>query len=160
MDQSKRNLFLRGHQEIRPPWSLEGEAFFKTCTRCNLCLEACPEHIIIADKFGFPLLDFRLGQCSFCGLCRQACRDAAVESGKLSAFHDDRSPWSITAHISVNCLATRGTLCRTCGEECENRAISFALQSGGFAAPFVDRELCTGCGACFHPCPVQAIRLH
>ncbi len=160
MDQSKRNLLLRGRPEIRLPWSLAGEGFFKTCTRCNLCLDACPENIITVDRFGFPLLDFHLGQCNFCESCRQVCRDAAAEPGKPSAFHNAPSPWSITAHISVKCLATRGTLCRTCGEECEYRAITFSLQTGGFATPRVDRELCTGCGACFHPCPVQAISLN
>jgi ferredoxin-type protein NapF len=51
-------------------------------------------------------------------------------------------------------------VCRTCEEECENRAVSFILQTGGIAIPAVDGKLCNGCGACLSSCPVQAVRIY
>ncbi len=158
MDTSKRKLFLGRELKIRPPWSLAGDEFFEHCTRCGSCLTACPEKIIVADRLSYPFLDFHRGSCSFCGDCRTVCRDVAVKPSDF-AFHGNESPWSHCVHIAESCLAVRGVLCRICGEECEALAISFSLRQGGFSVPQIDNSLCTGCGACFHPCPVSAVSL-
>jgi len=160
MDKSKRNMLLRGRVEIRPPWSLAGDAFFKACRRCDLCVAACPTKIIVNDRFRYPLIDFRQGLCTFCEACRQACIEHAKESADSSAFGNDDTAWSISAHFTDKCLARRGIVCRTCEEECAGQAISFFLQTGGISVPVVDSKLCTGCGACLSPCPVQAVRIY
>jgi ferredoxin-type protein NapF len=51
------------------------------------------------------------------------------------------------------------TICRSCGESCDDKAITFALKLGGIAEPVLNIEQCTGCGACFSVCPVQVISL-
>ena len=158
LDSSKRSLLLGGRFEPRPPWSLPGELFFQACCRCGLCIEACPENILVTDRFRFPRVDFQLGYCSFCGMCREVCDSASVEHHRQSAFHHKEPPWSITVRISDQCLAARGVLCRTCGEECTERAITFIHQQGGVASPSVKPEKCTGCGACVRPCPTGAVQ--
>lgn len=149
----KRRSFLRGRQlDIRPPWALEVEEFFKKCSGCHQCLVACPEGILSKDGFGYPLVDFRRGECIFCAKCEESCPEGAL-------LNIGQEPWHHKAHIAESCLNKKGTLCRTCGEECEARAINFPLQDTGFARPLLDRERCTGCGACLRVCPVQAITM-
>ncbi len=150
----RRRTFLRGRQlEIRPPWALEGEQFFKKCSGCRQCLVACPEGILKADGFGYPLVDFSQGECTFCARCVESCPEGALAKGV------GQEPWHHKATIAASCLNGKGTLCRTCGEECETRAIRYPLQDRGFALPLVDRGQCTGCGACLGICPVQAITM-
>ena len=70
-----------------------------------------------------------------------------------------RTPWSLKAVIADTCLSIAGITCRVCGEQCPEEAISFRTGLNGKATPIVDREGCTGCGACFGPCPVDAINM-
>lgn len=75
----KRRTFLGGGQlEIRPPRALATEDFFKKSSGCLHCLEACPEGIVIAHRFGYPLVAFGLGPCTFCGACLACCPVAAI----------------------------------------------------------------------------------
>jgi ferredoxin-type protein NapF len=93
-------------------------------------------------------------------MCRKICRESLdTEDGRKSPFHTDDSPWTITARIGGQCLTGRGILCRSCGEECERRAITFRLQAGGFAQPRIDEQSCSGCGGCLYVCPTQAVRI-
>ena len=61
--------------------------------------------------------------------------------------------------ISDACLSAKGIVCRTCEEQCDPGAISFKLALGGVANAQVDATVCTGCGECIAPCPVDAINL-
>ncbi len=69
-------------------------------------------------------------------------------------------PWHIKANIDLtNCLSMNATICRSCGESCEDEAIKFNLKLGGIAEPVLNIEQCTGCGACFSVCPVHVIQM-
>jgi len=146
----RRALLQKGHFEIRPPWAIEPDPFFKACTACKACIHCCPTHIITADRFGYPLIDFDKGYCLFCRKCVEACETKALIAGP--------SPWNHAATIGATCLARGETLCRLCGETCEYSAIHFKPQVGGMAPPQIN-ESCTGCGACVAICPVQAISM-
>lgn len=149
----RRRLFLRGSKlEIRPPWALELEDFFKKCSGCKQCVAVCPEGILTTDDFGYPFVDFRKGACIFCGKCVESCPEGAL----LTLGNE---PWRHKATIAEICLGGKGTLCRTCGEECEAGAISYPWQGKGFSLPLLDLKRCTGCGACLGVCPVQAITM-
>jgi ferredoxin-type protein NapF len=83
-----------------------------------------------------------------------------------SAAHSRR--WFLTAGaagkpsglaISDACLARVGVVCQACGDVCPERAIRFALRSGGPPLPILHEDRCTGCGACVPICPVGAISL-
>jgi len=156
VDVSRRG-FLRGRPrpkaEIRPPWALAEAAFIDRCTRCNDCLPACPQAILIAGDGGYPTVDFSRAECTFCGECVKVCRPQAL------LRDNDRTPWAIKALISDLCLARRGVECRVCGDFCDVRAIRFTPRLGGSPLPEIATEQCTGCGACLAPCPSQAIAI-
>ena len=153
-----RRQFLRGsfreeEAPIRPPWALPEAAFLNTCTRCNECIDKCPEKIIVKGDGGFPAIDFSLGACTFCGDCVEACEsDALFMNGSEQA-------WNISVKISDDCLSLKGVTCRSCSDSCEQEAISFKYQLGGISEPATSKSLCIGCGACVAICPVKAINV-
>lgn len=153
-----RAQFLRGdfsgkRSVIRPPWSQSERAFTGECTRCNACIETCPEQILIKDAKGFPYVDFLRGECTFCGECVQACKDDVL------SIQDGDSPWSVQASINTQCLPMQGVVCGRCAEECQSSAIRMKLVAGGISIPQLEMHACTGCGACYRVCPTRAIEL-
>lgn len=142
---------------VRPPWALAEAAFLATCTRCDACLEACPTDLLVKGSGGYPEADFTPGRapagCTFCGDCLSVCRDGALE--KI----EGRAAWSLLPVFAATCLAALNVVCRTCGETCEARAISFPPRLGGVSLPQLDVAACTGCGACLADCPTQAIAM-
>lgn len=155
VDLSRRGFFRgrpRPRAEIRPPWALIEEAFIDQCTRCNDCLKACPQHILVSGDGGYPTVDFSQGECTFCGDCVARCQPKA-----LSRLEPEQAAWPYKAAIGEDCLPRQGVECRVCGDFCDARAIRFPPRLGGSPLPEIDAEKCTGCGACVAPCPVTAI---
>ena len=153
-----RMQFLRGdfrgrRVPIRPPWSLAESEFVERCTACGECIQRCPTGILQAGRGGFPQVDFSKGECEFCAECAEACEPAAI------THDEDAEPWRLSVSIGAGCIAYNGVVCRSCGEQCEERAISFRLVVGGAAHPRLESGACSGCGACFAPCPVGAIEI-
>lgn len=153
-----RAKFLRGdfsHRSpvVRPPWAVTESRFVDACTRCDACLAACPQHILVRGDGGFPQLDFKRGECTFCQECVNACPEPVFQA-------TTRLPWTATLLIADSCLAQHGVYCMTCRDQCDARAIQFKPQAGRMPQPHVDDNRCTGCGACIKPCPAQAIRLY
>lgn len=163
MDLSRR-AFLGGQRHrpekivFRPPWALAESRFLQKCTRCNECIRVCPSHLLIVGQGGYPETDFFPGHapegCTFCGECLQVCKPQALSK------QEGQAAWPQKALIGEDCLTHQGVVCRTCGERCEVRAISFPLRVGGVALPQLDAATCTGCGACLADCPTFAIRIH
>ena len=156
MPSISRAQFLRGDfggepGPIRPPWSLPEAEFIERCSRCGHCVGVCPEGVVQIGRGGFPFVDFSRGECRFCERCVQRCADAALRPGG--------APWAMRVEVGKGCLAKLGISCRSCGDNCAVGALQFRLQPGGRALPVVDEQSCTGCGACYRPCPVGAIRL-
>ncbi len=159
MDPSRRaflrGAFLKGRAkesspDLRPPWAVED--FTERCTRCDACLDACPEKVLKRGDGGFPALDLRERGCTFCGACVEAC-----EAGALDTVRGVERRYR--AVIGPTCLALRSVTCRLCELACDDDAISFLLQRGGVATPLVDSRQCTGCGKCLNTCPSHAISL-
>ncbi len=154
-----RRQFLRGDfrrkvEYIRPPWALPEKDFIKACTRCNECINKCPEKILVKGESGLPTINFDLGACTFCKECVSACSDNA-----LSIDNKDQLPWKLMANISGKCISLQGVSCRSCADSCAVEAISFHHQVGGISKPDIDTKTCTACGACVAPCPVKAIKI-
>lgn len=157
MVDAARRGFLRGrprpHAELRPPWALPEAAFVDRCTRCNACLPACPQGIIVSGDGAYPTIDFQRGECTFCGDCVAACQPQAL------VRREGQPPWPYKASVGPACLPARGVECRVCGDFCDVRAIRFPPRLGGCSEPQIDSALCTGCGACQAPCPTRAISI-
>ncbi len=137
---------------LRPPPALPEEAFQEACESCGKCIDACPEHILIADRDGRVQLDPKRGACTFCASCADACPTGALNV-------DEARSWTVKAEISPRCLSFNGITCRTCEEACDEQAIRFRLMTEGRSFPIVDEARCTGCGACLHVCPNQSVDL-
>ncbi|MDG4475643.1 ferredoxin-type protein NapF [Thiovibrio frasassiensis] len=150
-----RRLFLRGGRPlaIRPPWSLSEDDFVKRCNRCRDCCSHCPQGILAPDLLGFPRVNFSKGPCTFCGACAQHCTPQALVMDTAAP------PWLHKAVFAKTCLNGQGIPCRTCGEQCDSNAIIFPPSPGGRILPQLVTADCTGCGACYAVCPVQAIDL-
>ena len=176
-----RMQLLRGdlkgkNNPFRPPWAIPEDYFVDFCTRCDKCVDACFDELIVKGRGGFPQMDFKRGGCDFCEDCLNVCETSAlkkiptdiavpddIETNENSKNKKEDSylpPWQIKANIELtNCLSMNATICRSCGESCEDKAIQFDLKVGGIAEPILNIEQCTGCGACFSVCPVQVITL-
>lgn len=153
-----RKQFLRGDFRnqrvvIRPPWSYDEHEFVERCTRCGECISHCPENILTKDKHGFPRVNFSKGECLLCHECVDNCEVEALSQDL------DRAPWNVKAEITEQCLVYRGVHCMVCREQCESEAITFTYKAGLPPIPHLNQSLCNGCGACFKPCPGQAINL-
>lgn len=149
-----RGAFRRREAIHRPPWALPEPAFLARCDRCGACVQACSSRLIALTDSGYPRLDFRDAGCTFCGNCVAACVPGALFRAAGSS-----PPWRLRASAGESCLATRGVLCRVCGERCEAGTIRFTPTLGAWPAPVFDPEGCTGCGTCVGACPADAITL-
>ena len=172
-----RRFFLRGKVAasaplvVRPPWALPEARFTEQCKRCDDCIDACPEKIIVQGDGGFPEVNFKLGECTFCARCAESCEAGAFhyfDAGNSISRSDDQqhdicakpaNAWDLVVAIRPNCLAMNAIVCRACGDNCEEQAIRFQLKPGGVSEPIISQEECTGCGACVAVCPVDSVSI-
>ena len=148
-----RRAFFRGKAvriEHHVPWAVDD--FERYCQRCDACVQACEEAILVPADGGFPSVDFRRGACTFCGRCVTSCQHGALDKAVVK-------PWQLVAAVGDTCISLHGVTCRSCAESCDRQAIAFRLQLAGRATPLVDAASCTGCGACVGVCPVAAITI-
>lgn len=159
-DLSRRRLLTRNKQQTHPrlPWAIES-IFTQACTRCNACIEKCPEQVIVQGEGGYPQIDFKLGECTFCYQCALACKNSPNASQTAIFLEEVEKPWQLGAQINESCLTNKNIECRSCQESCEPFAISFQLSIGSVAKPVIDHELCNGCGGCVSICPTQSIQM-
>ncbi len=151
-----RGRFGRGNAPRRPPWSIPEESFTEKCDRCGDCITACPERLLEKGRGGFPQLSFKRGECTFCEDCLKACSTPALHRSQ-GENGEPFPPWVANITLESHCLAFKGVECRICGEQCDTEAIRFRLVVGGSAMPELDQQACNGCGACYAPCPVNAV---
>lgn len=147
-----RGTWRRSEPVIRPPWTTDS-SIIDECTRCDACVEACPENILTRGDGGFPVVNFLQGsgECTFCGACAGACPEPVFNT-------DQTRPWLLSLHIdNSRCLPHAGVHCEACRDNCEMAAIRFSPRLGGPAQPQIDNAKCTGCGACISVCPANAL---
>ncbi len=162
---------------IRPPGSVEEGDFLAKCIRCGQCMRVCPNNALHptlleagAEGIWTPILIPRIGYCEpTCTLCTQVCPTGAIlELSINDKIGDDKNP---PVHIGTafidrgRCLPwAMGKTCIVCEEWCptspkaiylkEEKIIDRDGNSATIKRPYVDPQLCTGCGACEFACPV------
>ena len=153
---------------LRPPGAIPEEEFLSRCTRCLICVDACPTHGLQPSglEIGWeglwtPKLVPASGGCEEpCNACTQICPTLAIR--RLS--HEEKSFAKIgTARIvKERCVAWEELkACLVCDEVCPYDAIEFLVVSdhrGTQNRPVVHADKCMGCGLCEHACPVREPR--
>ncbi len=163
MQRIGRAEFLRGdwvgrNRATPLPWTIPTPQFFDACTRCDACIDACPQAIVERGRDGYPRLNFSGNSCTFCGECVQSCDHGAFHV--ISADTQlEQQPTMLRAVIHKECFAYANILCRACEETCDAEAISFRPTLQKVPQPEVDTSLCNGCGECYRFCPADAIRM-
>jgi MauM/NapG family ferredoxin protein len=145
---------------LRPPGALEERTFRGVCTRCGNCVRACPSGIV-ARELGHsglaslltPVLSFREGYCrEDCVRCTEAC-----PSGALTRLSLEMKPSVRLGLPRVDmdvCLLADDRECSVCRSRCPYNAIRYVFSETDYTlTPQIDREKCTGCGACEAACP-------
>jgi len=137
---------------VRPPYHHKDYDFSLVCTQCHdtPCVEACEENIITLDAAHTPCLDFSHKGCTFCEACAKACPNGILD---ITCKRD----LEVTAKIDIMaCMAWHQSLCNSCLDACEPRAILFL----GLFRPEIETDTCIGCGMCVGICPSDAIHMH
>jgi len=168
---------------VRPPGALSEKDFLARCIRCGECMKVCPNNALHPaltqaglEGLWTPVLIPRIGYCEpSCTLCGQVCPTGAIwefsaaEKGWIGEQNaGEQRPIRIgTAFFDRGrCLPwAMATECIVCEEWCPTSPKAIYLRptqvSGpdGVARtvrqPYVNPDLCVGCGACEFACPVK-----
>lgn len=155
----------RNHNFIRPPGSVPEEFLLSRCYRCGKCMKVCvtggiQPAILEAGMSGLwtPILVPRIGGCErTCNMCGQVCPSGAIRS--LHLIEKTFVKIGTAAIDRARCIAwEQQKLCLICDEICPFAAIDFKLvvdAEGESKRPFINEEVCTGCGLCEQKCPVE-----
>ena len=167
---------------IRPPGSVPEMDFLERCIKCEQCLRACPTNVLQPasmqaglEGIWTPVLNMKMGYCELnCTLCSQVCPTGAIQrlsieqKRGLGEENAERGPVKVgTAFYDRGrCLPwAMETPCVVCEEVCptspkaiHTRPLTITTRKGETVTlqqPYVDPELCIGCGICEHECPVK-----
>lgn len=146
---------------VSPPGSLSVKNFTNNCTACNLCISACPSHVLQPSFLDYglwgmlqPKMDYAAGFCNFeCVICSQVCPSGAiipieVEKKKLTQLGKVK-------FVKDNCIVfTEKKDCGACAEHCPTKAVTMVPYEN-IKSPEVKNEFCIGCGACEYACPTK-----
>ena len=161
---------------LRPPGALDEFAFLTACTRCDKCLEACPQDAIVKAGpsaglgLNTPYIEPRNMPCFLCTElpCIPACPDGALlwPTRRSAAGEDRTGPSAVqmgTARVKESlCLtfateAREAVACQTCVDRCPYPGVALRIgepaEGQPVGHPLVDPETCTGCGLCVFGCP-------
>lgn len=150
--------------KVRPPGSIPENQFLARCLRCGECMKICPTNGLqpATLEVGWvgllsPVLVPRLGGCErYCNECGAVCPSQAIR--QLSLQEKSYVRMGTAAIAKERCIAwEQQKLCLICDEACPFGAIYFREVSdalGTSKRPFVNEDVCTGCGICEQRCPV------
>jgi polyferredoxin len=162
---------------VRPPGAVIERDFLAKCIRCGQCMRVCPNNALHPtllesgmEGIWTPILIPRIGYCEpTCTLCGQVCPTGAILqlSAKEKVGDKDNPPIRIgTAFFDRGRCLPWGMdrTCIVCEEWCPTSPKAVYLKEeavidrGGrelsLKRPYIDPDLCTGCGACEFACPV------
>ncbi|MBF0127275.1 MAG: 4Fe-4S binding protein [Magnetococcales bacterium] len=163
---------------IRPPGSLPEVDFLARCIKCGLCMGVCPTNVLQPAllEAGFeglwtPMLLNTIGYCEHhCVLCGQVCPTAAIRPISVqekvgvkpfaqpirigTAFFDRGRclPWA----MDVPCIVCE-EMCPTSPKAIWYESVEVVGRDKSrksLKRPFVQADLCIGCGICENKCPV------
>ncbi|MCU4155835.1 4Fe-4S dicluster domain-containing protein [Carboxylicivirga sp. A043] len=149
---------------VAPPGAISIKRFNEICTACGLCIAACPTQVLqpAVSQYGLkgfmqPHMDYvDGGYCNFdCRGCGQVCPTGAILPIEIE--EKQLTQLGKAVFVKENCVVyTDGTDCGACSEHCPTKAVNMVPYEGNLLIPEVNQDICIGCGACEHPCPLDA----
>ena len=136
---------------ILPPGAGSEEQFVNKCLNCNLCINTCPNKIIVKADKDFPVvhLDYSRGACAInCAKCGEVCPSGAIKRLKLE--EKQRTRIGMAMIKAEKCIK-----CGLCAEACPYGAITFTKGD----IPQLNASKCTGCGTCKTICKSGSIEI-
>jgi len=70
-------------ERSRPPGTVAWPDLIDLCTSCGDCVAICPQHLIVLDPDGYPIV-IGAKACGNCGLCADVCMHGAIEFVKAT----------------------------------------------------------------------------
>ena len=135
---------------ILPPGAQNGERLVNTCFNCNLCVENCPNKIIVRVNNDFEAvhIDYSKGYCEKdCNKCGEVCLTGAIK--RLSLEEKQRTRIAMAAIKEDKCVK-----CGACVRACPYGAIKRTAQG-----IIIDSSKCIGCAKCKVSCKFDAIEI-
>ena len=152
------------------------------CVRCNLCVEECPVDAIS------PPNNVKIAKiednCVKCDICVQSCPISCIHIMETKSTITEESvdveyylnevkvPHRVCRMESIDIDRTKCENCEECIKFCPTKAITLKNKSIIEAAdntkypyledknyPFIEKNLCVGCGSCANLCNSNAITL-
>lgn len=162
LEEMESRVAARAKRWIRPPFALPELDFLLACTRCQLCIDACPFHVIfpLSPRLGIqvagtPALDLLHKGCHMCAdwPCVRVCEPAALVLPEPDG-PEEQSGLPKLARAVINssaCLPFQGPECGACAGSCP---VPETLTWKG-ARPVINQQTCTGCAMCRETCIVE-----
>jgi polyferredoxin/Na+-translocating ferredoxin:NAD+ oxidoreductase RNF subunit RnfB len=147
---------------ICPPGSASIPQFLDRCTACQLCVSACPTHVLQPtwtayglDGLMKPRMDYTTAFCNYeCRVCGEVCPSGAITL--LDLAEKQLTQIGEARFEKEKCIVVvKGTDCAACSEHCPTKAVYTIPYGDNLRLPTVNRDLCIGCGGCEYACPAQ-----
>jgi ferredoxin len=164
---------------LRPPGAKDEQTFLNLCIRCGECMKVCPTNVLqpvifeagLQGVFSPHLLPRYLFEQSFCEysctLCGQVCPTGAIP--RLTEEQKHAQPTGKAYFDHHRCLPwAENTPCIRCEEMCPApekaikilNTITIKDKAGldvEIQQPYVERDLCVGCGICESNCTIEGV---
>ena len=161
---------------LRPPGALPEKELIASCTKCGMCVEACPYDALTLAKpgdskpVGTPYFIPRTNPCYMCRdiPCIPACPTGSLDKSLVSGKNEkgeiilniNLARMGLAVIDRETCIAYAGIQCDACYRTCPliDKAITVEYtrieRTGKHAmlAPVIHSSACTGCGLCERAC--------